>query len=141
VETPIFKARVFGRVGIKKNGKRLFVSKYGKPGLATSENYQTWHRSATLQLLQAKALSQFTMPITQAVNLKCVFHFPDHRGEPDLSNCFQGLEDILQEIGIIENDRQVYGFDGSTKIFGSEDYYIDLEVTPYEISLVKLTEA
>lgn len=132
----MFKTRVLGRVGIKKNGKRLFVSRYGKPGLASSENYKIWHKSATLQLLQAKALSQHPMPITHPISLKCIFHFPDHRGEPDLSNCFQGLEDILQEIGIIENDRQVYSFDGSTKVFGSDDYYIDLEITRFENSLV-----
>lgn len=130
----LFKARLLGRVGIKKNGRRLFVSRYGKPGFATSENYQTFHKSASLQLLQAKTLSHYPMPIQGPINLSCTFHFPDHRGEADLSNLYQGIEDILQEIGIIENDKYIYSHNGSRKIFGSEDFFTYIEITKHDLS-------
>lgn len=126
----LFKARLEGRVGIKKNSKQL-SSRNGRIFVRSSENYKIWERTATLHLLQSKIKTQYSLPITDPINLSCKFHFPNHQSEPDLSNLYQGIEDILQDIGIIENDKLVYSHDGSRKIFGSQDFITEIEITKH----------
>lgn len=126
----LFKAVLEGRVGIKKNGKQI-SHRRGRIFVRTSENYKNWEGKARLQLLQSKAKSFCPMPIQTPVNLQCRFHFPNHQGEPDLSNLYQGIEDLLQEIGVIENDKFIYSHDGSKKIFGSNRFFVEIELTHF----------
>jgi Holliday junction resolvase RusA-like endonuclease len=128
----LFKARLEGRIGIKKNGKQISV-RGGRVFVRTSENYKNWHSYASVIMLQQKNFSQFPMPIKEPINLSCKFHFPNHQGEPDLSNLYQGIEDILQEIGVIENDKLIYSHDGSRKIFGAPAFLTEIEI-------IKLTD-
>lgn len=119
-----------GRPGIKKNGKSTFV-KNGRAFITTSQRYKSWEKQATLYLLQEKAKTPLKLPIKGPICLTCKFHFVDHQWECDLSNAYQGIEDILQNIGIIEDDKQIYSHDGSCKIFGSQTDYYKIEITEY----------
>jgi len=129
-ENVLFKAELLGRVGIKKNGKRIY-QRHGRIGITTSDNYKAWAKSAALQLLQSKTETLAALPISEPINLKCVFHFPNHHGEADLSNLFQGIEDLLEELGIIKNDKLIYSLDGSRKVFGSKEFITQIEITKF----------
>lgn len=126
----LFKAVLEGRVGIKKNGKRAFV-RGRKAIITTSDSYKAWERDATLQLLQQKAKTLTGMPVQFPITLSIRFHFPNHQGEADLSNLYQGIEDILQTIGVIANDKYVYSHDGSRKIFGSDTFRTEIEIKAF----------
>jgi Holliday junction resolvase RusA-like endonuclease len=62
------------------------------------------------------------------VNLKAQFYFGNRKNEPDLSNLYQGIEDVLQKAGVIQNDKQIVSHDGSRKIFG-ESARVEIELT------------
>lgn len=126
----LFKAVLEGRCGIKKNGKKIYRA--GKRLIiASSDNYKAWERTAALQLLQTKAQTQFVLPVSCPINLACRFHFPNHQGEADLSNLYQGIEDLLEKLEIIENDKQIYSHNGSAKLFGSESFKTEIEITAF----------
>jgi Holliday junction resolvase RusA-like endonuclease len=124
----LFKAILIGRVGIKKNGKSAFV-KNGRTFVTTSQRYKSWEKQATLQLLQAKVRSSIDLPIRIPINLSIKFYFPNHQHESDLTNLIQGPEDLLQTLGIIENDKLVHSLDGSRKIFGADQFYTEIEIS------------
>ena len=126
-----------GRVGIKKNGKSAFISK-GRAFITTSQNYKKWARDASLHILQQKNRTQTQLPIKGPITLTCRFYFPNHQWEADLSNLYQGIEDILQELGIIEDDKLIYSHDGSRKIFGAQDFYTEIEIREHVLDNLPL---
>ena len=67
---------------------------------------------------------QFTMP----VNLKALYWLPDKRWWPDLLNLLAGTSDLLQEAGILEDDKLVASVDGS-RIMGIEKNNSRAEIT------------
>lgn len=134
----LFKAIVEGRPGIKKNGKSVFV-KNGRAIITTSRNYKDFEKQATLCLLQQKARTLLDLPFRFPLNVCFKFYCPSHQYEFDLSNAVQGLEDILQKIGIIEDDKLIYSLDGSRKIFGADRFYTEIEITAHDLGPLKLT--
>lgn len=113
-----------GRPGIKKNGRRIFRKK-GRTVNIPSEKYEAWKLEFMWLLKDAMKKEGVTAPINAPVNLKLVIYFKNHAHEPDLSNSYQGIEDCLEEVGIISNDKLIYSHDGSRKVFGktSEDHF------------------
>lgn len=84
------------------------------PRVLPSKAYRTWHAEqrvrfdAQLRALQASA----RVPIGRPVWLKAIF-YRDRNGVGDLTNFESGLEDFLQDVGVLVNDRFVRSKDGS----------------------------
>lgn len=76
----------------------------------------------------AMGLSPLVFPIKEPINLCARFYFENHQHEADLSNLYGGIEDMLQECGVIEDDRLIVSHDGSRKIFGEEPR-CEIEIT------------
>jgi Holliday junction resolvase RusA-like endonuclease len=45
--------------------------------------------------------------------MKALYYLPHKGGMPDLVGLLQGTCDILEKGGVVDNDRQIVGFDGS----------------------------
>jgi Holliday junction resolvase RusA-like endonuclease len=65
---------------------------------------------------------------TDPVQLTCLYWLPDKRWWPDLLNLLAGTSDILEEAGILENDRLVQSVDGS-RIMGLDPENPRVEIT------------
>lgn len=68
------------------------------------------------------------LPLKGPLCLTCRFHYKNHQHEQDLSNALQGIEDILEELEIIENDSQIYSLDGSRKLFDSAHDFVEISL-------------
>lgn len=97
-----------GRVPSKKNSRISTRSGRSFP----SKKYTAWHKDAAIQLLGIKKLDT-TKPIT------FIIYAPDAR-KSDLSNKFQSVEDLMKDIGLIEDDNW-YVLSDIHMIFGGVD--------------------
>jgi Holliday junction resolvase RusA-like endonuclease len=119
----LFKVTIPGRSYVKKNNAKV----YGKR-LVYSKNYINWRNQAHLQIALAKKAFG-NLPLNQTLNLKVVCYFEHRQAEPDLSALYEGVQDELQAMGVIENDKLIIGHDGSTKIFYSKTPRMEVEIT------------
>lgn len=127
----LFKATIQGRVAVKKNG-REFRRKGAFGYTAPSSKYREWEGSAAPGLLRSKRLFAHHLPICEPMNAKMVFYFKDRR-HPDLSNSYQGVEDLLQDLGIIENDKLIHSHDGSRiRVQRDCQERVEITLTPFE---------
>ena len=62
------------------------------------------------------------------------FTFKNHQSESDLSNCLEGIQDILQTAGVIKDDKQIRCI-VAKKHFGG-DPCTTVHLFPYEASHV-----
>lgn len=109
----LFECTLKGRTRILKNSKKII--KVGKRRIPVhSDQYKRWAIFAAIFITKAKTNKT---PIDKPVNLKCLFYLKNHQHEADLSNMYQGIEDILEECGVLENDKLIHSHDGSRKIF------------------------
>jgi Holliday junction resolvase RusA-like endonuclease len=127
----IFKCTIPGRVMVKKNQQKVTRFR-GITRVRYTARYLRWAEEATVQVLQALKFYQrhgdLREPISEPVNLKVLCYFKDHQAEPDLSALYEGIQDVLQDFGVISDDKLVHGHDGSRKIFGQEPR-MEVEVT------------
>jgi Holliday junction resolvase RusA-like endonuclease len=98
---------------VKKNTQRVFNRR-----VVYSAAFIAWERVARLYVREARLLNHVL--IKEPVNMRALFYFKNHQSEPDLSALYEGIADVLEKEGVIENDRLIYGHDGSRKIFGEE---------------------
>lgn len=124
----LFQCVIPGRPGILKNSKKICRNKStGRAFLKASDKYEIWAAMARLHILKSGQQQKIAIPI----NLKCVFYFVNHAYEPDLSNAYQGIEDLLQQCNVILQDKLIYSHDGSRKIFGSRNDRIEITITKF----------
>jgi len=119
----LFECELPGRVGIKKNSKRLAQVR-GRPMMFSSKQYLAWRRSALIHLKQIKTRRLLT--ISCPLMAEYSFHFKDRRSESDVSNCIEGPADLLQEASIIENDKQIVSLSARKVFDGTEKTVIKL---------------
>lgn len=102
----VFEVEIPGRVGIKKNRRRLF--KTGRKMVSTpSSKYQSWESNATPSVLRARQKFYEFLPIKGRVFAYFEFHFKNNHALPDTSNCIEGPQDLLESLGVIENDKLI----------------------------------
>lgn len=114
IEPIVFQCFIPGRIGIKKNGRRLSM-RQGRMTNRPSQNYEFWASNASWYI--RKAMNGMD-PIDYRVNLRALVCLADKKNEPDLSNAIQGAEDLLEELGVLTNDRLISSYDGTRKVFG-----------------------
>lgn len=112
-----------GRPITKKNSQQIFINqKTGKRFISQSEAYKAYE-TASLWILK----SQRTEFITTDIRLICLYYMPDKKSWPDLIGLLQATQDILQNAGIIANDRQVRHY-GDSHIVGVDKHNPRVEI-------------
>jgi Holliday junction resolvase RusA-like endonuclease len=119
----LFCAEIPGRVGIKKNSRRLAVIR-GKPMSFSSKAFSAWERIALYHLKQTK--TRCSSILTGGLHASYTFHFKNRASEPDVSNCIEGIQDCLQAASIIENDKQIISLDAQKLFTGVEKTVVEL---------------
>lgn len=99
-----FTAKILGRPVVKKNTQRVIRSG-GRTFVIYSKKYAAWKNSAILQL---RAQGSSGVSFDKPVNAEFRFYFENHSAEPDLGNVGEGCADILQELGVLANDRLIH---------------------------------
>ena len=115
MEQILFKCTIPGRPYVKKNGAKVYGNKY-----VTTKQYRAWEKNAALFINSVASMYPAAqLPFSGKFRLKAVFYFENGSSEPDLSALYEGIQDLLQKLGIIENDKFIYSHDGSTKVIGT----------------------
>ena len=159
VDIPGFVLR--GAPRSKKNSPRIFSTgpvcrtcgkRSGFPSVHPSEAYETWERDAVIQCMTIKPkliAAGVALPIMHPIGIEALFYLaPTKSGVmrldcPDLSNLMEALADMLQEAGIIKDDRQIADWDGSRRLLGEpriEVFIAILETIPVQEVLIGTTE-
>lgn len=101
----------------KKNSQQILVNKAtGRPFVSQSAKYKAYEKACAVFMPRLKD------PITEAVNVKCVF-YRDSRRRVDLSNLISACNDILVKYGVLADDNRnvIYAQDGS-RVFYDKDH-------------------
>ena len=131
----VAKLTILGAPRVKKNNQKVVLAR-GKrgqmyPRKVNTPAYTKWHKEALNQILKQKPALEINYPI----NLECKFYMPT-KGRVDLSALYEGIQDTLAELNVIEDDNYliVASHDGS-------GVYVDKERPRMEISITKKEEA
>lgn len=130
---------IYGKPEIKKNCQKVIYQKYLKRNIVVyTANYNGWKKDFLRQLglcfngkfrNNKNRLKDINYPII----LKIHFYVPDNR-KRDLSNMYEGCQDILVEAGIIKDDNYkiVFGHDGSRIFLDKENPRIEFWILKAE---------
>lgn len=102
-----FQAEIPGKVGIKKNSRRNFRQATGRITSLPSKAYQIWESRCQFHILQANKKWQANR-VTHPIIAHFEFHFKNRHALPDTSNCIEGVQDVMETMGIFKNDRQIF---------------------------------
>lgn len=87
-----------GTVPSKKNSKQIRY-RHGRFSLSSSDRFLAWHHEQML----SSGLKKLK-PITGAIASIELTFFLDSKRRRDLTNCAEGVMDLLVEAGILEDD-------------------------------------
>lgn len=131
---PLFRCVIPTRCRVKKNSQKVVSVRtsagYTKRKVNTPQ-YMRWRAEALPAIIRARGVAFDAIDFP--VNIAFKFYFKDHQNEPDLSALIEGPQDELQTCGILTNDKLVYGYDGSRKIFGDKNERTVIEIYRLEI--------
>ena len=102
------KITLTGRPITKKNSQIPIITKTGKRFIIQSKQYRAYEKDCLKQLMYLYR----GITITGQISTKMLYYMPT-KARPDLLNLEQATADILQKAGVIENDKNIYSFDGS----------------------------
>lgn len=119
---------VYGAPRTKKNSLRIMRGRGGTPFVAQSRQANAWELHAVLQL-QAKSHG---LPawVRGPVNLRARIY--RERDVGDLGNYLAAVCDALQASGVVENDREILGFDGSRLLKDAKNPRCEITLSPLE---------
>ena len=124
----------------------------GFPKILPSLAFEEWQADAIRQcmLIKPKLVAVgVELPIVHPVGIEALFYLaPTKEGRmrldcPDLSNLMEAVADMLQEAGILQDDRLIADWDGSRRLLGEprvEIFITILEEIPVQESLLVQTE-
>lgn len=114
-----------GRVRSKKNSKQIARTRSGRSFLMSSDAFKTWEATAAAELfIQKRKLESegAVFPIEGHLRLVITFEMEGRKHEPDLSNLLEGPQDLLQKLGIIENDKRIIEIEAKKFMDRPSDY-------------------
>lgn len=119
---------VHGAPRTKKNSLRIMRGRGGTPFVAQSKQANAWEGTAALQL-QARSHG---LPgwVRGPVNLRARVY--RERDTGDLGNYLAAVCDALQASGVVANDREILGFDGSRLLKDAKNPRVEITLTPLE---------
>lgn len=125
-----YRFEISGRPVTKKNSGR-----YCGPGrFRPSAAYEAYEAVAVPKLkLQAKKQA-LEFPIDRPCQVIASYYMPNRAGWPDLVGLMQATADLLEESGVLENDRLIVSWD-STRIedIDKENPRTEIEIYPGSI--------
>lgn len=121
-ENLLFQVVIPGKVGIKKNSRKIFKDRYGRIQNTPSEKYKNWEAVALAYVAQAKGKNRIELPIFAYFE----FHFKNRKALPDTSNCIEGPQDLMQTMGIYSNDHQIVSIEAHRFVSGDEKTVVRL---------------
>lgn len=122
----LFQVDIPGRVGIKKNARKLFKDNYGRMRSTPSEKYQNWEAVAQAFVAQARRDSKLQLPMLIPIYAYFEFHFKNGKSLPDTSNCVEGPQDLLQKMRVYSDDKQIVALEAYRGITGGDKVVIKL---------------
>lgn len=99
---------IYGRPITKKNHS-IYLPKMGK--IKPSKQFSKYQNEAVPQLLnQMENIRNVQWPLTDWVIVEAKYWMKDRSSWPDYTGLIQATSDILEHVGIIENDSQIITF-------------------------------
>jgi Holliday junction resolvase RusA-like endonuclease len=126
--------------GVKKNSKQIRKNfKTGARFIASSSRSEFLEDWLVNKFVVERLKSRVDMPITSDIFVRILFFYPktvyftkDGRRSNrvgDISNLYQIVEDALQKAGVISNDSNIIGHDGSRRYpLDSKEYSLSVEI-------------
>lgn len=126
--------------GIKKNSKQIAYNRKTNKTFIRSSDKALFLQKWLIQKLTAEKLKKRIDTISQDISIKFIFYFPESiyytkqgirsKKVADISNLYQLPEDVLQKVGIIENDSQIESHDGSRRRpINDNTAWLEIEIT------------
>lgn len=120
---------ILGRPASKKNSMRI-VRVRGRPLVIQSSAYLGWASIAIPQLRAQWARSYAASgPIGYPVNLRAIV-YRARAGRADLLNFLASVSDVLEEAGVLVDDKLVAGLDGSRLLVDRARPRVEIELAP-----------
>lgn len=140
---------ITGQPFVKKNNQKTSF-RGGKPRRYFTKSFNNWHEESLRQLARMgynvtfkeenKARKKMNMPflvarIDYGVNLQCKF-FINNTGRVDLSALYEGIQDVLVEVGLLSDDCStvVCSHDGSGVYYDKENPRMEITITRRQTS-------
>lgn len=121
---------IYGRPMTKSNHLRIGRSRTGKPFVMQAKTSVKWQNDAALQLQsQMRKYRGSTFHAGQRWNL-CALFYRERNHAGDVGNYLKGLCDALATAGVVANDRQIAGHDGSRLLVDSRIPRVEITLTP-----------
>ena len=114
-----------GRPISKKNSRQHVTTRDGRKFVIPSEAFRTFQQIALAQLNQYRNI-QLIGPYKVSYRF-----FMKGNLDADMDNLIAGVNDILQEAGIIDNDKNIRKFGESEKIAGNKDWKTEICIEPF----------
>ena len=96
---------IHGQPRTKKNSSRIVIRDNIRK-LLPSDAFIRYEKAALLQLAHVGA-------VQGPISVCCRYYLQDRRSWPDLVGLLQATSDILQDAGIIEDDKYIVNYDSS----------------------------
>ncbi len=140
---------ITGQPYVKKSNQKVrYNHRIGRSVKYDTKSYKEWHAEALRQLSalgynpqfakQNKKLKEMGRPVVPAkiaepVNLQCLF-FMRTNGRCDLSALYEGIQDVLVEVGLLQDDNWhiVASHDGSGVRKDAERPRMEITITRKE---------
>jgi Holliday junction resolvase RusA-like endonuclease len=121
---------VMGQPVTKKNS--MVLIRHGQRVIPIpSKIYRDWLKRAKSQVSQ-QTKGIHDLPIRGPVHLKVLaYRWSTHK--IDLSNVIEAVQDMIQYVGVLEDDSQVSSLDGSRVFFGVPKDEARVEITLEEV--------
>jgi hypothetical protein len=110
----------------------------GFPKIIPSEAHKLWHSYAMEQCIVVKAkLRQrgIILPIVSSLSVEAIFYQDANRA--DATGLYESLADLLQDAGIIQNDKLIEDWDGSRRKVDKGNPRVEVYLTVVEERLVQ----
>lgn len=109
----------------KKNSQKIIIA--GKrPYIVPSDAYRKYVRRVKEQLI-----GQTLPALAGPLHVKCLYYMETAR-EPDLTNLMAATHDILEEIGVILDDKQIKNVDGSRIMGKDKEPRVEIFISQFE---------
>lgn len=119
----VWSARIAGRIVSKKNSRVWVHTPKGRK-LIPSAAYTAFHRDVSGQLVGCLPAA----PITGPIELDVTIWLRNREHEADLDNQIVGLADLLQDLRVFTNDKQVVRI-VAEKQYGAASFSADVTVS------------
>lgn len=123
---------VLGPPRSKKNSQRI-IRVRGVPRIIQSKQACGWEEMAVLQLRsqwnrRTRGMPGGAQPLAGNVSLR-VLVYRDRAGRADLLNFLAAVSDAIEGAGIVANDDQIAGLDGSRMLIDRKSPRVEITLT------------